>query len=61
MRLRLGPRPNFSFESQGRAKLAAADKAAGAHRELGRTEPARSRWPCRTVKPVSETQQHVLP
>lgn len=57
----LGPRPNLSFESKGRAKLAGADKAAGAHREPDRTEPARSRWPCRTVKAVSEMQRHVLP
>lgn len=61
MQLWLGPRPSLSFESEGRAKLAGADKAAGTYRELDRTEPARSRWPCRTVKPVSDMQQHVLP
>lgn len=60
MQLWLGPRPSLSFESKGTDKLAGADKAAGVHRELDRTEPARSRWPCRTVKPISETQWHVL-
>lgn len=61
MQLGLGPRPSLSFESKGRAKLAEANKAAGARQELDRREPARSRWPCRTEKPISEMEQHILP
>lgn len=61
MQLGLGPRPSLSFESEGRAKLAVANKAAGAHQELDWREPTRSRWPCRTEKPISEIDQHIPP
>lgn len=61
MQLGLGPRPSLSFESEERAKLAGANKAAGAHQELDWREPTRNRWPCRTERPISGMEQHIPP
>lgn len=61
MQLGLGPRPSLSFESEGRAKLAGANKAAGAHQELDWREPTPSRWPCRTEKAISGMELHIPP
>lgn len=61
MQLRLGPGPSLSFESAGRAELAGADKAAEVPSGPDRTKPARSRWPCRTVRPVSKVRRPQIP